>query len=90
MIRLFIEAINGLFTLYYILILIRCAMSFIPNIDWRKQPSSFIRQVTDPYLDIFRKLIPPIGMIDISPIVALIVLGVIQNVILILISFVIG
>ena len=86
MIRMLIQGINGLFSLYSILILIRCAMSFIPNIDWRKQPSCFIREVTDPYLEIFRRIIPPIGMLDISPIVALIVLGVIQNVLLILLS----
>lgn len=87
MIRMLIEAVNGIFSLYYIIILIRCAMSFIPTINWSKQPCSFIRQITDPYLDLFRRLIPPIGMIDISPIVAIIVLGVIQNVVLILLSY---
>ncbi|MBN2248160.1 MAG: YggT family protein [Coriobacteriia bacterium] len=35
--------------------------------------------ITEPWLGIFRRFIPPIGMIDISPIVAIIVLRVITN-----------
>lgn len=38
--------------------------------------------LVDPYLDIFRRFIPPIGMIDISPIVAIIVLNVLSNLII--------
>lgn len=36
-------------------------------------------QVTEPVLEPARKLIPPIGMIDISPIVVFIVLGILQD-----------
>lgn len=36
--------------------------------------------IVDPYLNIFRRFIPPIGMMDISPIVALLVLRVLANV----------
>ena len=35
---------------------------------------NFLRDVSEPYLRIFRKFIPPIGMFDLSPIVALLVL----------------
>ena len=45
----------------------------------------FLRQVCEPYLRIFRRVIPPIGPLDISPIVAILVLtivgGLIVNVI---------
>lgn len=34
----------------------------------------FLGQIVEPYLSVFRKFIPPIGMIDFSPIVALLVL----------------
>lgn len=80
MIIAIVNGINAVFSLFYILILIRCALSFIPGIDYRKQPYSAIKQVTDPYLDWFRKFIPPIGMVDVSPIVAIIILGVIQRI----------
>ena len=89
MIKMLYDLINGLFSLFYILILLRCLLSFFPNLDWYKQPIKFVKEVTDPYLDLFRRLIPPIGMLDISPVVAIIVLGVIQNVIFIILSFII-
>ena len=39
----------------------------------------FLEAICEPYLKLFRKFIPPIGMLDISPVIALIVLSVIQN-----------
>jgi YggT family protein len=39
---------------------------------------TFLRDVSEPYLRIFRKVIPPLGMIDLSPMVAIIVLIVIR------------
>ena len=42
----------------------------------------FLEAICEPYLKLFRKFIPPIGMLDISPVVALIVLSVIQNIII--------
>lgn len=44
----------------------------------------FLEAICEPYLKLFRKFIPPIGMLDISPVVALIVLSVIQNLIIVL------
>ena len=40
----------------------------------------FLYDVCDPYLRIFRRILPPLGPIDISPIVAVITLFVIQRV----------
>ena len=42
----------------------------------------FLEAICEPYLKLFRKFIPPIGLLDISPVVALIVLSVIQNLII--------
>lgn len=39
----------------------------------------FLEAICEPYLKLFRKIIPPIGMLDISPVVALIVLSLLQN-----------
>ena len=86
MIKGLISGINSIFSLFYLIILIRCFLSFIPTIDWNKQPFFTIRQITDSYLDLFRRVIPPIGMFDISPIVAIIVLGLVQNIVLMLLS----
>ena len=57
--------------LYIVLLLIRVLLSWFPTIDWSRAPFSILSQLTDPYLNIFRSLIPPLGGIDFSPILAL-------------------
>ncbi len=74
-----LKAVNGLFNMFYILIILRIFMSWIPNIDWEQQPIKFIREITDTYLEIFRRIIPPLGGLDFSPIIAIIVLQIIQG-----------
>lgn len=64
---------------YSILIVLRIFMSWLPNINWESQPVKFVRIITDAYLDIFRRFIPPLGGLDFSPIVALLVLSFIQE-----------
>ncbi len=80
------NAINNLFYFYYILIIIRIFLSWIPSIEWEQQPFAWIRSVVDPFLNIFRGIIPPIGMLDISPIVAIILLQFIQVIVVRLVS----
>jgi YggT family protein len=38
----------------------------------------FLRRITDPLLEPFRRIIPPLGMFDISPIVVLLLLSFLQ------------
>lgn len=72
--------VSQVFYFYYILIIIRIFLSWIPSIDWMQQPFNAIRSVTDPFLNIFRGIIPPIGgMLDISPILAIILLQLVQG-----------
>lgn len=73
-----IIGINNLFEIYFWIILLRCLLSFVPTIDWYKQPFTFIKESTDAYLDLFRKVVPPINGLDFSPIVAIIVLQIVQ------------
>jgi YggT family protein len=51
----------------------RVIMSWIP-VDPNNPIVETLIQVTDPYLDLFRRIIPPIGMIDFSPMIAILVL----------------
>ncbi len=72
-----------LFYFYYLLIIIRIFLTWIPNIDWQTQPFAWIRSIVDPFLNIFRGVIPPIGgVLDISPIIAIILLQLMQGLIL--------
>lgn len=70
--------IRTLIYFYSILIVLRIFMSWLPSINWEKQPVKFVRIITDAYLDIFRRFIPPFGGLDFSPIVALLFLNVLQ------------
>ncbi len=48
-------------------------MSWVPNAR-ESSVGRFLERICEPYLQPFRRIIPPIGMIDISPWVAFIVL----------------
>ncbi len=73
-----VSAVGRLFDLYFFVIILRCFLSFFPRVDTYKQPFKFITDITDPYLEIFRRFIPPVNGLDFSPIVAVIVLQIIQ------------
>ena len=55
--------------LYTFVLLARILMTWIPNLDPYNPIAQFLLQVTEPVLEPARRLIPPIGMMDISPIV---------------------
>ena len=67
-----------LFIYSYILI-IRVLLTWFPNLDWSNPILSNISAISDPYLNLFRGIIPAIGGLDISPILAFIVLNIAQN-----------
>ena len=76
-----LKAVNGIFNMFYVLIILRIFMSWIPSIDWEQQPIKFVREFTDAYLDVFRRFVPPLGGLDFSPIIAIIVLQILQGLI---------
>jgi uncharacterized protein YggT (Ycf19 family) len=51
----------------------------VPYSRWSDAVLGFLRDVCEPYLRIFRRFIPMIGPLDISPIVALLVLQIVGN-----------
>ena len=57
-----------------VMILVRCLLTWLPIIDWGNPIVKLFTDSVDIYLDLFRKFIPPVGMFDLSPIVAMIVL----------------
>jgi len=65
--------------IYWILLIVRILLSWFQSAEWAGQVISFLAPVTDPYLNIFRSIIPPLGGIDISAILALFLLQFIQS-----------
>lgn len=68
------QTLSSFIQIYLLLIFVRILLSWFQTADWAYQAMSFLSPITDPYLNIFRSFIPPLGGLDISPILAIIVL----------------
>lgn len=76
--------ISRLLDAYSLLIVVWCVLSWIP-----RRPGSALDAVSDaigtlvrPYLDLFRRVMPPVGGIDFSPVVAILVIELVERVLL--------
>ena len=70
--------ISTAFLIYRYMLIGYILMSWIPALQ-ESAVGRFLEKACEPYLGFFRKFIPPIGMIDISPIVGLFVLYFIER-----------
>ena len=61
---------SALLSIYLAMIFVRLLLTWFPNIDWMQNIVGYLSPVTDPYLNLFR-FVPPIGSIDLSPIIAI-------------------
>lgn len=75
--RIIYDVVNVAFEVYKFILIARIILSFVKH-NPHNPMIRFIYDLSDPYLNIFRRFIPPVGMIDFSPIVAFFVLGIIQ------------
>ena len=66
-------------SIYTYVLLIRVLLSWFPNLDWGNPVLSTVSSITDPYLNTFRGLIPPIGGLDLSALLAFLALQLIQT-----------
>jgi YggT family protein len=80
--------VSALFTVYIVLIflyiLLNLLFSFgmrLPYARWSDAILSFLRDVCEPYLRLFRRFIPPLGMFDFSPIIAIFVLYIVRTIV---------
>jgi YggT family protein len=86
----FVEALLLVYTII-IIAYIFSSMYFnvggrIPYSRWSRSILDFLRDVSEPYLSIFRRFIPPIGPLDLSPMVATIVLWLVGGIVVSLIK----
>ncbi len=77
-----LSIIDFIFWLLTVAIFARVILSWFPVDPYSSNPLApvidLVRRVTDPILEPIHRVIPPIGMIDISPIIALLILQVLQ------------
>jgi YggT family protein len=79
------DYVSALFIVYIILIFARILISFLPRVPYSRPLRAvldFVTETTDPYLNFFRRFLPPVGgggfALDLSPMVGIIVLFVLQ------------
>jgi YggT family protein len=84
--------VSALFYVYILIIIVYILLNMMfslglrtPYSRWWDAILTFLRDVSEPYLRIFRRIIPTIGMFDFSPILAIIVLGIVEQVVISLI-----
>jgi len=78
------DYVTALFVVYFILIFVRILLTWVPRMPYNRYlraTVSFIEEVTDPYLNVFRRFIPPLGgggfALDLSPMLAMALLYVV-------------
>jgi uncharacterized protein YggT (Ycf19 family) len=79
--------VSAVFLVYTLLIIayILSSMFFafggrVPYSRWSTAVLGFLRDVCEPYLGFFRRFIPALGPLDLSPIVAIFVLNIVANI----------
>ena len=82
------DYVNALFTVYLILIFAYIVVSIVfsvglrvPYSRWSNAIFDFLRQVVEPYLNIFRRFLPNFGPLDLSPMVATFVLIIVWRIV---------
>ena len=87
------DYLRTLLTIYIVIIFIRILMSWFTRIPYTRYLNAvlrFVTDVTDPYLNLFRRIIPTVrigpGALDLSPIVAVLVLSIVGGIIINLIQ----
>ena len=73
-IALLASTLSTFISLYTGLLFVRILLTWFPNISFQNQPFATLAQLTDPYLNLFRSIIPPLGGMDLSPMLAIIIL----------------
>jgi uncharacterized protein YggT (Ycf19 family) len=74
-----IESFVTVFIWVYILLIFAYVLSSWIRVPYSLQPlERFLHDVCEPYLRLFRRVLPPLGPVDVSPIVAVFALYILQ------------
>ena len=66
--------------LYLLFLFLRVLLSWFPAFNWDRQPWMALRQLTDPYLNVFRGFVPPLfGSVDFTPLLGFFVLQTVEG-----------
>lgn len=82
------DYVSALFLVYIILVFARVLLSWIPRMPYNpalRAVVGFVHETTDPYLNLFRRILPPVGAgglaLDLSPIIGIFLLFIAQAIV---------
>jgi uncharacterized protein YggT (Ycf19 family) len=82
------DYVGALLLVYIILILLNVLISWVPRMPYNRVLRAildFVKETTDPYLNLFRRVLPPLGggglALDLSPMIGVILLFVVRAVV---------
>ncbi len=75
------EIISQIFMVYTLMLFARILGSWFPELRGSRA-MQFVSYYTDPYLNLFKRIIPPLGAMDISPIFAFFALQILKRIVL--------
>lgn len=78
-VALLLSVLSRTLEIYSLILLVRVLLSWFPNLDWGNPLLATLSSITDPYLNAFRGLIPPLGGLDLSAIIAFVALNLMQG-----------
>lgn len=79
------SAAQNLFDIIWLILIARILLSWFPSVNWWQQPFKFVHDFTEPIFEPFRRMIPPISGLDLSPIVVFLLFNMLKGTILSLI-----
>ena len=68
--------------IYSFVLFVRVLLSWFPNVDLSNPILSGVVSISDPYLNMFRGVIPPLGGFDLSAILAFVALNLLRSLLL--------
>ncbi len=87
------DYVSALFFVYIVLIFANILISWVPRMPynrWLQIVLGFVSETTNPYLNLFRRFIPPLGgggfALDLSPVLGIIVLVILRGLVVGLIA----
>jgi YggT family protein len=82
------DYVSALFLVYIILIFLNVLISWVPRMPYNRPLRAtldFIKETTDPYLNLFRRFLPPLGgggfALDLSPILGVVALFIVRAIV---------
>jgi YggT family protein len=76
---LLVQTLISFLGIYQVLLLVRVLLTWFQTMDWANRIASVLSPITDPFLNLFRSIIPPLGGMDFSPILAFFAISILQS-----------